>query len=59
VLDNHKIEGMAQMEELYDMAPASTAYTYPIIITPLLEGEYWFQAPDFPSLGVEEHDIRS
>lgn len=58
VLDSHKIEGMALMEELLDMAPTATACAYPIIITPLPEGGYWFQAPDFPSLGVEEHDMQ-
>ena len=58
MLDSHKIEGMALREELLDMAPVATAGTYPVIITPLPEGGYWFQAPDFPALAFEGSDMQ-
>ena len=51
VLNDHKVEGMALMEDLYTAESASVhELFYPIIVTMQKEGEMLLEAPDFPQV---------
>lgn len=51
VLVDHKREGMALMEDLYNMVPISTQpNSYPLVITTQEDGTLLFTAPDFPAI---------
>lgn len=58
VLDGHKKDEMARMEELLDLAPVSLqSYTYPIVVTPQPDGMMLFTMPDFPEAEFESGDL--
>lgn len=51
VLNDHKVAGMALMEDLYTAESASVhELFYPIIVTMQKEGEMLLEAPDFPQV---------
>lgn len=50
VLTDHKKEGMALMEDLYNMEPITQSFAYPVVITTEADGTIRFEAPDFPAL---------
>ncbi|MBR3919833.1 MAG: site-specific integrase [Clostridia bacterium] len=59
VLIDHKREGMALMEDLYNMQPNNDQPTsYPIIITTQEDGELFFTAPDFPAISFTGLDMQ-
>ena len=59
VLVDHKREGMALMEDLYNMAPiASQPNAYPLVITTQEDGTLFFAAPDFPALSFTGTDLQ-
>ena len=57
VLTDHKKEGMALMEELYNMEPTVQSFVYPVIITTEEDGALRFEAPDFPALSHAGDDL--
>ena len=58
VLDGHKKDEMARMEELLDLAPVCLQnYTYPIVVTPQSDGTMLFTVPDFPEVAFEGCDL--
>ena len=58
VLNGHKVESMALMEELFNMGQAPQQETaYPIIATPLENGEYSFSSPNFPEIHFSGPDL--
>ncbi len=60
VLLDHKIEGMALMQDLYTMEPLSVQPTsYPIIITMQEDGTMCFTSPDFPAISYVCTDFQS
>lgn len=51
VLNDHKVAGMALMEDLYTAESASAhELSYPIIVTMQEDGEMLLEAPDFPQV---------
>ena len=59
VLVDHKREGMALMEDLYNMAPISTQpNSYPLVITTQEDGTLLFTAPDFPAISFTGTDLQ-
>ena len=59
VLVDHKREGMALMEDLYNMAPISAqSNSYPLIITTQEDGTLLFTAPDFPAISFTGTDLQ-
>lgn len=59
VLVDHKREGMALMEDLYNMAPISAqSNSYPLIITTQEDGTLLFTAPDFPAISFTGTDMQ-
>ncbi len=59
VLVDHKREGMALMEDLYNMAPISTqSNSYPLVITTQEDGTLLFTAPDFPAISFTGTDLQ-
>ena len=59
VLIDHKREGMALMEDLYDMATISSHPTaYPLVITTDKDGTLIFTVPDFPAISFKGIDLQ-
>ena len=59
VLVDHKREGMALMEDLYNMAPISAQpNSYPLVITTQEDGTLLFAAPDFPAISFTGTDLQ-
>jgi len=59
VLVDHKREGMALMEDLYNIAPITAQPpSYPLIITTQEDGTLLFTAPDFPSISFAGTDFQ-
>lgn len=58
VLDDHKQEGMALMEELFAMQPPSVAdITYPVLVTQLPDGTAELTMPDFPEINCNSTNL--
>ena len=58
VLNNHKVESTALMGELFDMGQVpQQEISYPVIATPLVNGEYSFSAPNFPEISFSGPDL--
>ena len=58
VLNTHKVESMALMGELFDMGQTPhQEISYPVIATPLGNGEYSFSAPNFPGINFSGPDL--
>ena len=59
VLVDHKREGMALMEDLYNMAPISAQpNSYPLVITTQEDGTLLFTAPDFSAISFTGTDLQ-
>ena len=59
VLDSHKKDEMAIMDELYDMsAPGMEGFSYPIVVSQNPEGTL-FSAPDFPGIEYVSPDFQA
>ena len=51
VLDDHKQEGMALMEDLFSaQPPAISDAVYPVLVAPLPDGQAELTLPDFPEI---------
>lgn len=58
VLDEHKQEGMALMEELFRVPePVSVDATYPVLVTPMLDGSVELTLPDFPEINCNTRNL--
>lgn len=57
VLDDHKQEGMALMEDLFAMSQEPADITYPVLVTSLPDGTAELTMPDFPEINCRAADL--
>lgn len=58
VLDDHKQESMALMEELYNEQPSpATGVTYPVLVSQLPDGTAELTLPDFPEINCNTANL--
>jgi hypothetical protein len=57
VLDDHKQEGMALMEDLFAMSQEPMDITYPVLVTSLPDGTAELTMPDFPEINCRAADL--
>jgi len=58
VLNDHKVENMARMEELLDLGQTSPQEaSYLVVATPLENGTYGLYSPDFPTIEFVGADL--
>ncbi len=57
VLNEHKQEGMALMEDLFNVrSVCAKPYSYPVIIT-MQDSNLQFDVPDFPDISFSQTDL--